>query len=341
MRHTHHLIVLAAIISCALAAPRTAQPAPARPANAPRPPATAPTTQAAPNSPAATAPAARSGARGARGSTIVLNPDDKPAFPDPPAGFDAKRDSIKTGTLTNVEYASKSLNTRRNMYVYTPAGYSPDRKYPVLYLLHGMGGDYHEWLSYRAENILNNLAADAKIEPMLVVFPNGNSIVTVENQASSRSGSPTGARGGNMDSWGTPFENDLLQDIIPYIDSHYPTLADREHRALAGLSMGGGQTLNIGLTHIDTFAWIAGFSAAPNTRAPADLLPDPTPAKEKLELLWLSCGNKDSLIRISQGVHAYLKEKAVPHVWHVDGFAHEGPEFSANLYHFAPHLFKQ
>ena len=83
--------------------------------------------------------------------------------------------------------------------------------------------------------------------------------------------------------------------------------------------MGGGQSLNFGLAHLDTFAWIGGFSSAPNTKPASELVPDPEGAKKQLKLLWVACGNKDGLLRISQGVHAYLKEKDVPHVWHVDG----------------------
>src|SRR3954464_12164332 len=94
------------------------------------------------------------------------------------------------------------------------------------------------------------------------------------------------------------FEQDLLKDVIPTIESRYSVQADREHRAIAGLSMGGGQSLNFGLAHLDTFAFIGGFSSAPNTKPPAELLPDPNAAKEKLKLLYLSCGNKDGLIRI-------------------------------------------
>ena len=92
--------------------------------------------------------------------------------------------------------------------------------------------------------------------------------------------------------------------MIPTIEVHYSVQADREHRALAGLSMGGGQSLNFGLAHLDTFAWVGGLSSAPNTKPPEQLVPDPATATRQLKLLWLSCGNKDGLIRISQGVHA-------------------------------------
>jgi enterochelin esterase-like enzyme len=136
------------------------------------------------------------------------------------------------------------------------------------------------------------------------------------------------------------FEEDLLGDVIPAIESRYSVTADRESRALAGLSMGGGQSLNFGLAHLDTFAWIGGFSSAPNTRPPAELVPDPAAAREQLKLLWLACGNKDGLIRISQGVHAYLKEHDVPHVWHVDSYGHDPTEWGNNLYWFVQQLFK-
>src|SRR5690349_6886619 len=92
------------------------------------------------------------------------------------------------------------------------------------------------------------------------------------------------------------FERDLLEDVIPTIESRYSVVPDREHRALAGLSMGGGQSLNFGLANLDLFAWVGGFSSAPNTRPPAELVPDPALARDQLKLLWLGCGNKDGLI---------------------------------------------
>ena len=135
------------------------------------------------------------------------------------------------------------------------------------------------------------------------------------------------------------FEQDLLNDVIPTIETRYSVQADREHRALAGLSMGGGQSLNFGLAHLDTFAWIGAFSAAPNTKSAAELVPDPAKAREALKLLWIACGRNDGLIRISQGVHAYLKEHDVPHVWHVDEHAHDPTEWRKNLYLFAQRIF--
>ncbi|HYE21880.1 MAG TPA: hypothetical protein VEA69_25800, partial [Tepidisphaeraceae bacterium] len=103
---------------------------------------------------------------------------------------------------------------------------------------------------------------------------------------------------------------------------------------------GGGQTLNFGLGHLDTFAWVGAFSAAPNTRPAAQLVPDPAAAKAKLKLLYLSCGNKDGLIGVSQGVQRYLKEKDVPHVWHVDGHGHDATHWRNALYFFAQRVFQ-
>ena len=104
--------------------------------------------------------------------------------------------------------------------------------------------------------------------------------------------------------------------------------------------MGGGQSLNFGLAHLDTFAWVGGFSSAPNTKSPEELVPDPEAAKKQLKLLWLSCGNKDGLIRISQGMQRYLEANNVPHIWNVDNHGHDATHWRNNLYHFAQKLFK-
>src|SRR5579871_4943627 len=288
------------------------------------------------NAPAAQTP--RSSAEGGQGrpgrpqrGNIVLNPDDVPAFPDPPAGIDAERPDVPHGRLEMVSYESKSVGTTRKMQVYTPPGYSKDKKYPVLYLLHGIGGDETEWQRFAKPNILlDNLLAEGKVTPMIVVMPNGRAQKNDRARRDAMRSAPAFAA----------FEQDLLKDVIPAIEARYSVQADREHRALAGLSMGGGQALNFGLTHLDTFAWVGGFSSAPNTKPAAQLVPDPAAAKDKLKLLWVACGKRDGLLRVSQGVHAYLKEKDIPHVWHVDGNAHDATEWRNNLYLFAQRIFR-
>lgn len=262
---------------------------------------------------------------------IVLNPDDVPAVPDPPKGIADERKDVPHGKLEMISYESKSVGATRKMQVYTPPGYSQDKKYPVLYLLHGIGGDETEWQRFAKPNLLlDNLIADGKAVPMVIVMPNGRAQKNDRPQGNIYAAAPAFAA----------FEKDLLNDVIPTIESRYSVQADREHRALAGLSMGGGQTLNFGLAHLDTFAWIGAFSSAPNTKPAEQLVPDPSAAKSQLKLLWVACGNKDGLLRISQGVHAYLKQKDVPHIWHVDGNAHDPTEWRNNLYHFAQRIFR-
>jgi enterochelin esterase-like enzyme len=276
--------------------------------------------------------APREQARRVMAQPVVLGPDDKPMFADPPAGFDVARTGIPQGRLEMIEYDSKTVGTRRKMQVYTPPGYSAKKKYPVLYLLHGIGGDETEWQRFVSPNImLDNLLAEKKVVPMLVVMPNGRA------QQNDRAVGDVFQHGPAF----AKFERDLLDDVIPTIEARYSVRPGRENRALAGLSMGGGQALNFGLGNLDTFAWVGGFSSAPNTRRPAELVPDPEKAAKQLKLLYISCGNKDGLMRISQGVHAYLKEKNVPHIWHVDGNAHDAPEWKSALYHFSQRVFRK
>ncbi len=271
------------------------------------------------------------GGRGGFGGPIELGPDDKAAFPPVPAEFDTARDGIAHGTLEMVEYDSKSVGNKRKALVYTPPGYSPGTKYPVLYLLHGIGGDEEEWRRGGQPNvILDNLIADHQAVPMIVVMPNGRA------QKDDRPGPDAMA---TAPAFGE-FDKDLLGSLIPFIESKYSVKADRESRALAGLSMGGGQSLNFGLGNLDTFAWVGGFSSAPNTKPAAELVPDPAKAKAQLKLLYISAGNKDGLIRISQGVHAYLKENGVPHIWHVDEHAHDFQHWKKALYHFSQLIFQ-
>lgn len=264
---------------------------------------------------------------------IVLGPDDVRVFPDAPAGFNTRRPGVAAGKIEPFEYDSAVTGTRRKANVYLPPGYSSEKKYPVLYLLHGIGGDETEWIRFATPDaLLDNLIADKAATPMIVVIPNGRALA--DDSASGNQFAPEKVAGF------AKFEQDLLDNLIPAIEKKYSTLTDREHRALAGLSMGGGQTLNFGLGHLDTFAWIGAFSSAPNTKPPAELVPDPAAAKARLKLLYLSCGNKDGLINISQGVHAYLKQHAVPHIWNVDDEGHTPKTWASNLYHFAQRIFR-
>jgi enterochelin esterase-like enzyme len=264
---------------------------------------------------------------------IELGPDDVRLFPDAPAGFDQPRPGVVAGRVEVFAYDSTVTGTRREANVYLPPGYSSARKYPVLYLLHGIAGNQHEWTGYiKAPAILDNLIAGGKAVPMIVVMPNGRALP--DDRPPKETYSPEHAAGF------AKFERDLLDCLIPAIQAKYPVNSDRKHRALAGLSMGGGQTLNFGLGNLGAFAWVGGFSPAPNTKPPAELVPDPAAARERLKLLYLSCGNKDGLINISQGVHLHLKKHGVPHVWNVDDHGHDGPTWGSNLYHFAQKLFR-
>ena len=254
-------------------------------------------------------------------------------FPEPPKGFDARRDGIEHGKMETVEYDSTTVGVTRKARVYTPSGYTKDKKYPVLYLLHGIGGDENEWVRGGSPDvILDNLYADKKAAPMIVVMPNGRASKDVTAQDPIPKQSPAFAA----------FEKDLLTDLIPFIEKNYSVKADRESRALAGLSMGGGQALNFGLNNLDTFAWVGGFSSAPNTKPPAALMKDPAEAAKKLRLLYIACGDKDGLIRISQGVHAMLNENKIPHIYRViPSGRHDFQVWKSDLYYFAQLLFRE
>lgn len=257
---------------------------------------------------------------------------DGPYTLDPPAGFDMERDDIDRGTNEMIEYESATVGTVRKMLVYTPPGYSTDRQYPVLYLLHGIGGDELEWQRFARPNVmLDNLLAEGKVEPMIVVMPNGRAQPNDRAEGDVFSHAPAFAN----------FEQDLLRDVIPAIESRYSVHTGREHRALAGLSMGAGQSLNFGFGNLDTFAWIGAFSAAPNTKAPQELLPEPDQLRSKLKLLWLACGDRDSLFHISRDLHNYLEQNDIRHIWRVSSHGHDPIEWRNNLYFFVQHIFQQ
>ncbi len=250
-----------------------------------------------------------------------------------PAGFDKPRDGIAHGKIDSIQYMSKTVGVKRKALVYTPPAFDKKKRYPVLYLLHGIGGDEKEWLNGgQPQVILDNLYAEGKIEPMLVVLPNGRAMK--DDRAVGNIFDPD-----KVEAFAT-FEKDLLDDLIPYIEKMYPARTDRESRAIAGLSMGGGQSLNFGLGNLDRFAWVGGFSSAPNTRQPQELVPDPERAKSLLKLLWISCGDADGLIYNSKRTHDYLYENNVPHVYYVEAGGHDFKVWKNGLYMFSRFLFK-
>src|SRR5690606_9923507 len=166
-----------------------------------------------------------------------------------PKGFDKKHAAIERGQIDSITYRSKTVGTYRKALIYTPPGYDKRKKYPVLYLLHGIGGDEKEWYTQgQPQVILDNLYAQKKLEPKIVVMPNGRAMKDDRAHGNIFAQDKVAAFAN--------FEADLLNDLLPFIEKNFKVYKDREHRAIAGLSMGGGQTLNFGLGHLDTFAWI-------------------------------------------------------------------------------------
>lgn len=250
--------------------------------------------------------------------------------PDAPKGFSTRRDGVPQGTVETVEYESKTVGNKRKAVVYTPPGFSKDRKYPVLYLLHGIGDDETGWTNQgAAAGILDNLYAEKSIAPMIVVMPNGRA------RKDDRAGGDWQAQVPAFEK----FEDDLLRDLIPAIESRYPVDSRRDSRALAGLSMGGGQSLNFGLRHLDTFGWVGGFSSAPITKPVNELIPEsgtPNPPK----LLWISCGDEDFILDVSTKFHQGLVTRKIPHTWRFSSGGHTWDVWKNDLYFFSQKLFQ-
>jgi enterochelin esterase-like enzyme len=250
-----------------------------------------------------------------------------------PPGFDALRDAFPHGKIDTITYFSKTVGNDRRAIIYTPPGYTKTKRYPVLYLLHGIGGDEKEWLNGGSPQIiLDNLYAEGKLTSMIVVMPNGRAMK--DDRA-----------GGNIfDSAKVQafanFEHDLLDDLIPYVQKNFPVYNDRKFRAIAGLSMGGGQSLNFGLENLDMFAWIGAFSPAPNAKTPEKLVPNPELTREKIKLLWISCGASDGLLVFSERTHEYLQKHHIPHIYRIEPGVHDFKVWKNGLYMFSQLIFK-
>jgi enterochelin esterase family protein len=251
---------------------------------------------------------------------------------DGPAFYDAQ--PVPHGEIHTIWYQSKSLGSIRRVTVYTPPGYDPgsDHRFPVLYLFHGANADETAWTRLGHVNlILDNLLAAGKTKSFIVVMPFGYPAP------------PESIAPGGLNSITEDFGRDLIGDVIPLVESHYRVYADRDHRAIAGLSMGGLESLTIGLNHLELFSYVGGFSAAVRppefTKGFASLTADPLAANAKLHLLWIGCGSDDGLFPAAQSFSAFLDEAKIKHTFCTMPGAHTWIVWRNFLVQFAPQLF--
>jgi enterochelin esterase family protein len=245
-----------------------------------------------------------------------------------PAFYDGQ--PVPHGEIHTLWYHSKATGTMRRLTVYTPPGYDgAQTRYPALYLFHGANADETAWTRLGHVNlILDNLLAARKAKPFVVVMPFGYGIPP----GTPRTSGPTSEE---------LFSKDLVEDVIPLVQARYRVSSDRTQRAIAGLSMGGGESLSIGLNHVDLFAYVAGFSAAVR---PADF--DKTYAvvsrpksMDALKLLWVGCGKDDSLMPANQAFTKFLTQHNVKFTFHESEGAHTWIVWRHYLNELAPLLF--
>ena len=251
-----------------------------------------------------------------------------------PATYDIQ--PVAHGTVHINWYDSKTVNAPRGLYIYTPPGYETGTAhYPVLYLLHGSGDTENAWVTIgRANLILDNLIAAGKAKPMLVVMPYGRALPDVYVAPLPSAPNPPS----------TAFGADLLEDVIPYVEKNYRVSAKPDDRALAGLSMGGGQTLQIGLSHLDMFHSIGAFSAGIRNQSPEETYKDvfsaPAAANKKLKVFYIACGKADGLFPASQALSDALTKAQVKHTFAPSEEGHVWRNWRAYLADFAPMLFR-
>ena len=257
-----------------------------------------------------------------------------PANPPSPWAMRA----VKHGAVHAHVYDSKTGGSQRRLLVYTPPGYDPRAKtrYPVLYLLHGSGDTESEWVETASANlILDNLIADGKAKPMIVVMPNGHIAPAVPRTASVEE------RMRNT----TMFTNDLVTDIVPLVDGAYATVRARTGRAVAGLSMGGGQSLYAGLHHLDLFSSVLVYSSGANKetfdRVYAPVLSNAPDVNKKLKLFWIGCGENDTgALPAAESLVEELKQRGVTHEFFKSGGGHQWLNWREYLALTAPRLFR-
>jgi enterochelin esterase-like enzyme len=240
---------------------------------------------------------------------------------NPPALHDFQE--VPHGAVHEHTYRSKSLNRLRELAVYTPPDYDKDQaaRFPTLYLQHGSGDNQATWTVHgKAHWIADNLRAQGKAKPMVIVMMDGHATLGPDNTAA--------------------FERDLMEDVMPMVEARYRVKPDPANRAIVGLSMGGGQSLTIGLKHADRFSWVGGFSAGtPDVKNVAGALGDAKGTNEKLKLLYIACGKDDFLLKRNLEFVAALKEKGVRHDWRQTDGGHTWPVWREYLADFLPRLF--
>ena len=238
---------------------------------------------------------------------------------------------VPHGVVRQHTYRSKALGRLRELAVYTPPSYDqqPDARFPTLYLQHGSGDNQATWIAHgKAHWILDNLLAQGRAKPMVVVMMDGHA-------------SLSGDRGPGPQSNTALFERDLLEEVMPFIEANYRVKPDAANRSIVGLSMGGGQSLTIGLNHLDRFAWGGGFSSsAPSRETVAGALDNADASNAKLKLLWIACGKDDFLLKRNEDFIALLKEKNLRHEWHLTEGSHSWPVWRGYLAEFAPKVFQ-
>jgi enterochelin esterase family protein len=270
--------------------------------------------------------------------SIVDVPGPEPAF------YDVQ--DVPHGELRNVIYKSRSNGVTRELTVYLPPGYDeqPDRRYPVLYLLHGNANDHHSWHRYgRANEILDNLLAQGAIEPFLVVMPLGYGGAAINGDGVGVGGParPPGPRGAPAGP--DLYEQDLLRDVIPMIDAKYRTLADCRSRAIVGFSMGGGQAARIGLGNLDTFSRVGVMSAGMGGGREAEplksLAANVATANQQIDLLWIGCGREDFAFAGASELSRSLEDLKIDHTFHQSDGGHHWRVWRRYLHELAPKLF--
>ena len=239
---------------------------------------------------------------------------------------------VPHGAVEQRLYSSKSLQTERRVFVYTPPNYSrATDRYPVLYLLHGGGMDETLWTdSGRANLIMDNLIADGKLKPLIVVMPYGYAYPPDSPLAAGADAARRQRDG---------FSRDLLEDLMPFVETNFRVYADREHRAIAGLSLGGGQALGIGLGHTELISRIAAFSAGTGGLDMKALLADPKKVNERLALFWLGCGTEDTLFSSNKEFADLLTTSGIKHTFRASDGAHIWRVWRRYLNEVAPLLF--